>query len=179
MLCDKCHQRAATVHLTFIFGEKMQKKDYCVVCAPSEEQIKQGPSKALGADWPNDLLTPAKQSQQAGEGSPTTIRESKCDYCGAPAVGGSGWGSGMWCADGTKIEENHSWCEKCQEDLNKFNSRPENRLPDFPADFDFGDPKAIEPVERLMHEIEERKKAFMRQRVAERKGPDHAGSSPQ
>ena len=30
----------------------MQKKDLCVVCAPTEEQMKQDPSKALGADWP-------------------------------------------------------------------------------------------------------------------------------
>ena len=38
MLWDKCHQREAAVHLTFMFGEKMQKKDFCVVCAPTENQ---------------------------------------------------------------------------------------------------------------------------------------------
>jgi hypothetical protein len=116
-----------------------------------------------------DLLNPPKPSKQAGEGF---LKESKCDYCGAPAA--AGCASGIWTADGTKTEEAHFWCERCQEDLNEFNSRPENRLPDLPDDFDFGDPKATYPFERLAHEIEERKKIFMRRRVAEREGPDHA-----
>jgi hypothetical protein len=30
----------------------MLKKDFCEVCAPTEEQMKQNPSIALGADWP-------------------------------------------------------------------------------------------------------------------------------
>jgi protein-arginine kinase activator protein McsA len=38
MLCDKCHQREATVHLTFMFGGKMRKKDLCVECAPTDVQ---------------------------------------------------------------------------------------------------------------------------------------------
>jgi transcription initiation factor IIE alpha subunit len=80
----------------------------------------------------------------------------------------------MWCADGTMSEEKHFLCEKCEADLNEFKSRPENRLPNLTDDFDFGDPKATEPLGRLMHEIAKRKEAFMRQRVAERKGPDHA-----
>jgi len=37
MLCDKCHQREAKVHLTFMLGEKMEKQDLCVVCAPTDE----------------------------------------------------------------------------------------------------------------------------------------------
>ena len=119
-----------------------------------------------------DLLNVPKQSKQAGEGSPKTIRESECEYCGASAS--AGFRCGIWSTDGTLFEKERSWCEKCREDLNKFDSRPENRLPDFPEDFDFSDPKATESVEQLMREIEERKKTFMRQRVAERKGPDNA-----
>jgi hypothetical protein len=117
-----------------------------------------------------DLLNAPKQSKQTGEVSPKTIRESECEYCGASAR----FRCGIWGADGTMFEEEHAWCGKCQEDLKDFKSRPENRLPDFPEDFDFSDPKAMEPVEQLMREIEERKKIFMRQRVAERKGPDNA-----
>jgi hypothetical protein len=132
---------------------------------------KRGVGLPKGCKNLSDLLNTPKQSQQAGEGFVETIRESKCDYCGAPAV--TGWGSGIWCADGTKNEESHFLCEQCREDLNEFDSRPENRLPNLPDDFDFGDPRATEPLERLMHEIEKRKKAFMRLRVAERKGPDH------
>ena len=88
------------------------------------------------------------------------IRESKCDYCGAPAA--AGWAAGILGPERTKTEEGH------------FESRPENRLRQLPGDFDFGDPKATDPLERLRHELEERKKLFMRQRLAERKGPDHA-----
>jgi hypothetical protein len=58
MLCHKCHQREATVHLTFISGEKMQKKDLCEVCAPTKEQIKQDPSTVLGAYWPQGWPKP-------------------------------------------------------------------------------------------------------------------------
>jgi len=58
MLCDKCHQREATVHFTIMFEEKMHKKDFCEVCAPTEEQMMQDPSKALGADWPKGWPTP-------------------------------------------------------------------------------------------------------------------------
>jgi hypothetical protein len=47
-------------------------------------------------------------------------------------------------------------------------------MPRFSDDFDFSDPKAMDPVERLMCEIRKREQAFMRQKLAERKGPDHA-----
>ena len=58
MLCDKCHQQEATVHLTFMLGEKMLKKDLCAICAPTEKEMKQDPSKAFGADWPKDWPKP-------------------------------------------------------------------------------------------------------------------------
>ncbi|HZR18685.1 MAG TPA: hypothetical protein VFE51_15440 [Verrucomicrobiae bacterium] len=119
-----------------------------------------------------DLLKPPKQLEEAREGFPNKIRESKCDYCGAPAA--AGWAAGIYSPDGTKDEESHFECEQCQEDLKEFESKPENRFPQLPDDFDFSDPKTAAPLERLMHEIEERKKLFIRQRLAERKGPDHA-----
>ena len=50
----------------------------------------------------------------------------------------------------------------------------EINCPRLPEDFDFNDPTATERLERLMQEIEKRKAAFMRQKLAERKGPDHA-----
>jgi hypothetical protein len=118
-----------------------------------------------------DLLNVPKHSCETGEGFAKKITTSKCDYCAAPAAGG--WASAILDADGTNTEEAHFLCEQCHQDLSEFDSRPENRLPNLPDDFDFQDPKATEPLERLMHEIEQRKKAFMRQRLAERKGPDH------
>ena len=129
---------------------------------------KRGVGLPKGCKNLSDLLKAPKQSEEAGEGFAKKIRESKCDYCGAPAA--AGWDSAVWGADGTKAEEGHFFCEKCLEDLDEFESRPENLLPQLPDDFDFGDPKATDPLERLRHEIEERKKLFMRQRLAERKG---------
>ena len=111
----------------------------------------------------SDVLKSPKKSESACK--------SGCEYCGAPAV--VGWASGMWSADGTKSEESHFRCEQCQEDLKELESRPENRLPELPEDFDFNDLEAAKALERLMHEIREREQAFMRQKMAERKGPDH------
>jgi hypothetical protein len=41
-----------------MFGEKMLKKDFCTECAPPQEQMKQDPAKALGADWPKGWPKP-------------------------------------------------------------------------------------------------------------------------
>jgi protein-arginine kinase activator protein McsA len=65
MLCDKCHQREATVHLRFVDGEKMLKKDLCEVCGPTKDQMKQDPSKALGAEWPKGWPKPPTISDDA------------------------------------------------------------------------------------------------------------------
>ena len=32
MLCQQCHERNATIHLSFIVGDKMTKRDLCEVC---------------------------------------------------------------------------------------------------------------------------------------------------
>jgi protein-arginine kinase activator protein McsA len=35
MLCDNCHERAATVHITvMVAGEGQRKGDFCEVCFP-------------------------------------------------------------------------------------------------------------------------------------------------
>lgn len=117
----------------------------------------------------SDVLKSSKKSQRGGESLRERISKSRCEYCGAPAV--AGWASGSWSADGTKSEEAHFWCRQCQDDLKEFKSRPENCLPELPEDFDFNDSEATKALEQLMHEIGEREKAFMRQKVAERKGP--------
>ncbi len=36
MLCRLCHRREATVHLTQITGDKMQKMDLCESCAQAK-----------------------------------------------------------------------------------------------------------------------------------------------
>jgi hypothetical protein len=41
-----------------MLGEKMRKKDFCVECAPTKEQIKQDASIAFGADLPEGWPKP-------------------------------------------------------------------------------------------------------------------------
>ena len=42
MLCELCHQREATVHITNLTPDKiLGKSHFCVICAPSKEQMKQ------------------------------------------------------------------------------------------------------------------------------------------
>jgi hypothetical protein len=132
---------------------------------------KRGVQLPKGCKDLSDLLKSAKKPENSGKKSLGSNHKSKCEYCGAPAV--AGWGSGVWIADGTWSEETHAWCERCDDDLREFKARPENRLPELPADFDFEDPisaKTLEQWTRLAGEIREREAAFMRQKVAERKG---------
>jgi len=94
MLCEKCNQTEATVHITEVVAEapdEMKKRDFCEACFSQSDLAKRVPGE--------------------------TVREAKCDRCGAPAV--IGWAAGIWRADGTGNEEGHFWCEKCREDLDR------------------------------------------------------------
>ena len=74
MLCSNCKEKPATVHLTQIVGEKMQKLDLCEECA-----------KAKGVNDPGgfalaDLklgLGAAQEMEQSSGGT-----ETKCPRCG-------------------------------------------------------------------------------------------------
>lgn len=48
----------------------MLKKDFCDVCAPTEEQMKQHPCKAFGADWPKDWPKPNPSTTISSEFGP-------------------------------------------------------------------------------------------------------------
>jgi len=89
------------------------------------------------------------------------IRTGKCQYCGAPAVGGS-----VSCGiPGVMEEQTNLWCERCRLDLVEFANRPENAIPD---DFDFEDEAKLEQVSQQLAECKSRQQEFMRQRVTER-----------
>ena len=45
MRCQQCHQRNATVHLTFDVGDRLTKRDLCEVCA------KEFKSPVQGQEW--------------------------------------------------------------------------------------------------------------------------------
>jgi hypothetical protein len=102
---------------------------------------------------------------EAHRHSTQVIRNGKCKYCGASAVGGSTGFS----IPGV-MEEPDLWCEPCRLDLVEFGSRPENAIPDFP----FDDEAAQERVPQQLAERESRQQEFMRQRIRER-GHDDAG----
>jgi hypothetical protein len=89
------------------------------------------------------------------------IRNGKCKYCGAPAVGGSiscGSPEGMG-------EHSEFWCKACQLDLAEFDRRPENAIPD---DFDVEDEARLEQISEQLAERTRRQEEFMRQRVKDR-----------
>lgn len=88
------------------------------------------------------------------------IRNGRCKYCGAPAVGGCGGLS----IPGVMEEQSELWCEPCRLDLVEFGSRPENEIPDFP----FEDKAAQALVPQQLADYERRKAEFMRQRISQR-----------
>jgi protein-arginine kinase activator protein McsA len=57
MLCESCHQREATCHVTSILGDLMQKRDLCQECF--------------------EVLTPGAGTLAAAA--------SRCEYCGGQA----------------------------------------------------------------------------------------------
>ena len=92
--------------------------------------------------------------------SEQVIRNGKCKYCGAPAVGGC---TGLR-IPGVMEEQADLWCEPCRLDLVEFASRPQNEIPGFP----FDDEAAQERVSQQLAERERRQQEFMRQRIRER-----------
>ena len=74
MLCCICKEKEATVHLTQIAGDKMQKVDLCEECAKTK-----GVNDPTGFSLANLLLGlgASKEIEQAGGGA-----EVKCPRCG-------------------------------------------------------------------------------------------------
>src|SRR6185295_12668295 len=74
MLCCVCKEREATVHLTQIAGEKMQKVDLCEDCAKQK-----GVNDPAGFSLADLLLGlgASQEIEQAGGGV-----ETKCPNCG-------------------------------------------------------------------------------------------------
>lgn len=74
MLCCVCKEKAATVHLTQITGDKMQKVDLCEECAKSK-----GVNDQTGFSLADLLLGlgASQELEQAAGGS-----DAKCPQCG-------------------------------------------------------------------------------------------------
>ena len=74
MLCDICHKRDATVHLTEIINDKMTKLHLCEECA-QEKSIEMETHFGL-----SDLLSGLTDVGNAGQ--PQIKKGAKCDFCG-------------------------------------------------------------------------------------------------
>ena len=136
-VCDVCHERPATHHTCY--GHTGATRALCMTCF---EQT------ASAAE-----LECYRHSEQV-------VRNGKCNYCGAPAVGGC---TGLRVSS-VMEEWADLWCDPCRLDLVEFASRPENEIPDFP----FEDEAAQERASQLLAERESRQQEFMRQRISER-----------
>jgi hypothetical protein len=66
-------------------------------------------------------------------------------------------------------DEAHFLCKQCRQDLNEFNRRPENTMPEHGEDEEVSDEEA-----KLLTERKRRQDEFIRQRVKER-GKNEAG----
>ena len=136
-ICDVCHERPATHHTCY--GHTGETRCLCMTC------FEQSASPAE--------LESFRHSMEV-------IRNGKCKWCGAPAVGGSTGFS----ISGVMEEQSDFWCEPCRLDLGEFGRRPENEIPDFP----FDDKAAQALVPQQLADYEHRKAEFMHQRVKER-----------
>jgi hypothetical protein len=106
-ICDVCHERPAT-HYTCYGGTGRDRH----LCIPCFEQ------------------TASPAELESYRHSMDVVRNGKCKWCGAPAIGGSTGFS----IPGVMEEQSDLWCEPCRLDLVEFGSRPENEIPDFPFD---------------------------------------------
>jgi hypothetical protein len=137
MNCHVCKERLATVHVCNATTGKTQ--NLCPACYETT--------------LPPDQLEVSRQFNEA-------VQTGNCDYCGAPAAGGSG----SWIPFvGNK---NDLWCEPCRLDLVEFHNGPGKwEMKNYP----FTDPAARERIARELAALEEAKKKFMREKIAARR----------
>src|SRR5215831_103578 len=50
MICQECNERQATIHLTYVMGDKMMKRDLCEVCGKEFVHM-----PTSGAGFPHNL----------------------------------------------------------------------------------------------------------------------------
>lgn len=140
-LCQRCNERKAVRYICY--GNTGESKRLCERCYRESAS----PEELAASDRVRNV-----------------IRNGKCEYCGAPAVGGSVYNEpstipGEW------AEKTNLWCGACNRDLREFGKQPGNAVSPWP----FDDEAAQERVSREWAERDRRKEEFMKQRIAERK----------
>ncbi len=139
-LCDVCQEQPATIYLCH--GHSGETRNLCQSChdrnaSPAEQE---GMRNALDR-----------------------FRQARCQYCGAPAAGGSICGG----VPGFSDEKSQFWCERCRLDLIEFSKLPENTLPEA---FDISDVEFLEAFNRQMEKRKQREWDYMTQKIVERRG---------
>ncbi|HUA65494.1 MAG TPA: hypothetical protein VME24_06585 [Alphaproteobacteria bacterium] len=140
-LCDNCHERPATNHICY-GGQDGQSRSLCQICLMQDSEV-------------GSLMQHFTEAVRAGH----------CKYCGAPAETGSGRFS-------SAVGEHFDLlCKACSEDFVEFARRPENAMPDIPADYEAAlrDEELMKQRLQQFKDREQRQEEFMRQRVSERK----------
>src|SRR5438034_622836 len=90
MLCESCHQREATCHVTAILGDVIQKRDLCPEC--------------FEASSPN------------ATGFASAQRDARCEYCGGqPCAGGTDF-----LAMVTGVQKLKFICMPCSVERNRY-----------------------------------------------------------
>jgi|SRR5882724_4564948 len=90
MLCEACHQREATCHVTAILDDVMQKRDLCPECFEAS-------------------------SPGAGEFA-SAQRDARCEYCGGePCAGGTDF-----LAMATGVQSLKFMCMSCSMEHNRY-----------------------------------------------------------
>ncbi|QXM07274.1 UvrB/UvrC motif-containing protein [Crassaminicella indica] len=77
MLCEKCHKRQATVHLTKILNNKKTEIHLCDQCAKQNEAVAFDTSFSI-----NNFLASILDSIQDSPIKVDYVKATKCDYCG-------------------------------------------------------------------------------------------------
>lgn len=145
IMCETCGERHATVHITNMVDGDTTAKNLCANCFqadPSFAHLRAKPDLA------------------------NLIRIGKCTYCGEPPVSGSK-SSGVVGPDVV-----HLVCEQCTRDLQEFAAKPENQFDVPEIDPSLDNDKYLAELSRMAarcKQIEARRQAFMRRKVAQRK----------
>ena len=143
-LCEICHERPATFFSHN--GNTGESRSLCRTCFEQTES-------------PEELES-YRDLEQA-------VRNGKCQYCGGPASGGSRTKvvhQGPH-SDGVQKKYTNFSCDACVRDLEEFDSRPENALPDRS---DLKDKSKEEEIYRQLMERKRRQEEFIRRRIRER-----------
>jgi protein-arginine kinase activator protein McsA len=136
MLCDECHQREATAHICSFDDGVKQVRDLCPDCLESSTT-----PEAAGA---------------------RTMRDARCDFCGAPATTG---GTNVLALCAGEEAPTSYMCWECSQEFNRYSGHITEKMPD-----DLSQEQQLAAFRQLRQETERHMKDWVSQRSKGRKG---------